>query len=116
MNSITKSLKRFGASKNLLSRRVFLRKSGFVVLAAGAGTSTFWAQTRRLGAASASSEQIRLGLIGCGGRGRDVLSVFLNHPEVDCPVICDVDPAGLAQADKLIEKKRENARNQSLTF
>ena len=47
-------------------------------------------------AAAAASAKVRVGLIGCGGMGRGDLPTFLLNPEVECPVICDVDDAQLA--------------------
>jgi hypothetical protein len=33
------------------------------------------------------------GVIGCGGMGRGDLDTFFLNPEVECPVVCDVDDA-----------------------
>ncbi|MDB6124606.1 MAG: putative dehydrogenase [Pedosphaera sp.] len=52
------------------------------------------------------NDKIRLAVVGAGGRGRDVLGVFLSNAEVDCPVICDVDDAMSAQGAALVEKQR----------
>ena len=41
--------------------------------------------------AAGPNDRIRIGLIGCGGMGKGNLTAFLGFPEVDCPVICDVD-------------------------
>jgi predicted dehydrogenase len=53
-----------------------------------------------------ANEKVRVGLIGCGGMGRGDLDTFFIFPEVDCPVICDVDDAMLARGVKLVEEKR----------
>ena len=56
------------------SRRSFLKGAG--MLAAGSVLPAWYVQecaaqaTRRPAASTAASEQIRLGLIGCGGQGR----------------------------------------------
>jgi len=55
------------------------------------------------------NDKIRLGVIGCGGRGRDVLGVFLSNKEVDCPVVCDVDDKMLVRAATDVEEKRGRA-------
>ena len=53
---------------------------------------------------SPASERVRLGLIGCGGRGRELLDVFLQYPDVDIPVVCDVNEPRMDQAANLVEK------------
>jgi predicted dehydrogenase len=108
MKSTIKTLGRTSSSNSVLSRRAFLGKSALAVaLAPGLGGCLFWAQPRRARSAGVGvNDQIRLGVIGCGGRGRDVLGVFLTHPEVDCPVACDVDDAMLAKTVELVEQKR----------
>jgi len=77
-----------------VTRRDFLATSA---LAMAAGPAL-----RAVGA----NDKIRIGLIGCGGMGRGDLATFFLNPEVDCPIICDVDDAQLAEAAKLVEGKR----------
>jgi predicted dehydrogenase len=60
-------------------------------------------------AAVGANDKIRIGLIGSGGRGRDVLGVFLSNQEVDCPVVCDVDDQMLTRAVATVEDKRGKA-------
>jgi predicted dehydrogenase len=104
MNSVQKL--RTSASLQALSRRSFLGKAALAAsLAPGLGGCLFWTPRARA-AGSGANDKIRLGLIGCGGRGRDVLGVFLNHSDVDCPAICDVDDAMLAKAADQIGQKR----------
>lgn len=57
-------------------------------------------------AAVPASEQVRVGLIGCGGMGRGDLATFFLSPEVQCPVICDVDDAQLAKTLEMIDSHR----------
>ena len=54
-----------------------------------------------------ANDKIRVGVIGCGGMGRGNLSTFLANPEVDCPVICDVDDAQIAKGIAIVEKARQ---------
>lgn len=51
-------------------------------------------------------EKLRLGVIGCGGMGAGDLECFFLNPEVDCPVICDVDDAHLAKGVEICDKRR----------
>jgi len=77
-----------------VTRRDFLATSALAIAAAPA--------LRAVGA----NDKIRIGLIGCGGMGRGDLATFFLNPEVDCPIICDVDDAQLAEAAKLVEGQR----------
>ena len=51
-----------------------------------------------------ANSKIRVGLIGCGGMGKGDLATFLQVPEVECPVICDVDDAQFVETLKTVEK------------
>ena len=51
------------------------------------------------------NDKIRVGLIGGGGQGCRDLQFFLDNPEVDCPVVCDVDDRHLADGVKVCTGK-----------
>src|SRR3954454_21638401 len=72
-----------------ISRRDVLRKAG-----PAAAVSTAASYSRILGA----NNRIQLGLIGCGGRGRHVLSTFVKTDQVEVPGVCDIWPERSAQA------------------
>jgi predicted dehydrogenase len=76
------------------SRRVFLGKSA----AAFAGLAA--------GRAAGANDRIRVGWIGCGGIGKVDIKTFLDNPEVDCVVLCDVDDNQLASGLAHIERLR----------
>jgi predicted dehydrogenase len=83
------------------TRRSFLGRSAAALGAAPAVIRSF--------ASAAPSDRIRVGLIGCGGiSGADLPTFFLN-PEVDCPVVCDIDDERLAKRVGLVEKHRQTA-------
>ena len=86
------------------TRRDFLRNSAFGLTAAPL------LMTQQAGAAAAvpPSEKVRIGLIGCGGIGRIDLRTFFINPEVECPIICDVDEAQSAETAKIVEGMRGN--------
>ncbi len=63
-----------------LSRREFARR------AAAAGLATALSQTRVFGA----NDRLRLGFIGLGNRGDQVLDGFLAHREAEVVAICDL--------------------------
>ena len=89
-----------------LTRRDFLTRSSLALAAAPPLSRGLAGQ----GAAEtvSANEKVQVGLIGCGGMGRGDLGTFFINPEVDCPVICDIDDAQLAQTVKLVEGKRDH--------
>ncbi len=88
-----------------ISRRRFLKRTSIGAAVPLLGGMVF---PHSLGAAGAN-ERVRVGLIGCGGMGKGDLATFFLNPEVDCPVVCDVDDKQLAEAIKLVEGKRNKA-------
>ena len=67
------------------TRRQFLERS----------TATLGAATALSGAsitiAQGANERVVVGLIGCGGRGRNVAGLFKKTPNVELAYVCDVD-------------------------
>lgn len=57
-----------------------------------------------------ASDRIRIGLIGCGGRGRQLLEVMREFPDVEFPAISDVIEPRMEQAAKIIEGGPHPAR------
>ncbi|MHC4406975.1 MAG: Gfo/Idh/MocA family protein [Planctomycetota bacterium] len=49
-----------------------------------------------------ASERVRIGLIGCGGRGRQLLNVMRGFPDVEFPVISDPIEPRMDQTAKLL--------------
>ena len=90
-------------ASNLLSRRRFLSAS-----AVGAGAAALGAcsapETRDSTVAEASDE-VRMGFIGVGGRGTTHLRTMLDIPGVKVTWICDIDPARVAEASKIVEER-----------
>lgn len=86
-----------------VTRRQFVRQSCLSAASAPLLGGLIIPHTLR---AAPASEKIRIGLIGCGGMGKGDLLTFLLNPEVECPVICDVDDAHLADVAKVVEEKR----------
>ena len=84
------------------SRRNFLRQSIGIT---GVGASGYLASSRPLWAgapahsdAPGANDRIRVGLIGCGGRGRRLLKLFLKADGVSCAALCDVDDGHTGKA------------------
>lgn len=64
-----------------MTRRTLIQSAG---AAATVWTASSW--NRVLGA----NDRVQLGLIGCGGRGQYVMSVFQKTSQVDVTAVCDV--------------------------
>ena len=48
----------------------------------------------------------RIGVVGVGARGTDLLRVLLNRPDTVVPAVCDIAPAHLDRARRMVEKAR----------
>ncbi|MFZ0430114.1 MAG: Gfo/Idh/MocA family oxidoreductase, partial [Acidobacteriota bacterium] len=72
------------------SRREFLIRS----TAAGIGVATAASWRRVMGA----NERIRLGVIGPGARGRQVLRFFQANPTIEVAALCDIYDEQMRQA------------------
>jgi len=95
-----------------ISRRRFLSGSLSSVGAMAVGGATVTTAQSQSNKASGqnnvlgANERIRVGLIGCGGMGRGDLRTFFRNQEVQCPVVCDVDDAMIANAVKTVKQHR----------
>ncbi len=94
------------------SRRGFLKRSaglatGATFAAGVPASASAISASRVLGA----NNRIRIGLIGCGGRGAGDLKQFLKIEGIQCVALCDVDTAQMekTQAETLdpVEQKAE---------
>ena len=96
-----------------MTRRSFIKKSS-VAVAAAPFMANLWLPFNTN--AAAPSEKVRVGLIGAGGMGKGDLATFFLNPEVDCPVICDVDDAKLAEGVALVKEKRNKTPDTTKDF
>jgi predicted dehydrogenase len=78
-----------------INRRSFVKNTSILV----AGTSL--APT----ILKSQSTQVRIGFIGTGLRGRNHVNNVLDHPNVICPAICDIDPDAVDKAQTIIASK-----------
>jgi predicted dehydrogenase len=74
-----------------------------------AGAAVVLGTAIRSSGRSFPSDRIRLGLIGCGGRGRQLVQVFCQYSDVDIPIVSDVIESRMVEATKLIQS-REHAQ------
>jgi predicted dehydrogenase len=85
-------------SESYRSRREFITQT--TTIAAGAAfTAASWSKV--LGA----NDRVRLGVIGTGNRGSDVMSVFLKESDVEVTSLCDCYDKHLNNALKMTEGK-----------
>jgi predicted dehydrogenase len=85
----------------MTTRRKFLRNSA--IAAAGLSVApAFSANLKR----SPASDRINVGVIGCNGQGFSDLTAFLEHSEVECIALCDIDDSVLNRRASNVEKMR----------
>jgi len=85
----------------MTSRREFLRGSG--TAAAGIGLASTLSGTF---AACSAGDKVHVGLVGCNGMGFADLHAFLQHPQVECIALCDIDDEVLNRRAADVEKIR----------
>lgn len=83
---------------NTIPRREFLRIStaataGLALTSVGLGQEKVKAM-----------ENLRIGVVGTGGRGRGLLDVLLTMRGIDVPAVCDIDVRALGLAQEMVEK------------
>ena len=70
-----------------ISRREFINKTGMVTAGATLGAHTLTAKGL---AGTGANEKIRMGFIGLGNRGSQLLGNFMKNPAVEIAAFCDV--------------------------
>lgn len=83
----------------MATRRTFIRNTAITAAGLGLAPSISLAGYQ-------PSDRINVGLIGCNGMGFTDLSEFLNHKNVECLALCDVDEKVLNKRAADVEKKR----------
>ncbi|MBD1423920.1 Gfo/Idh/MocA family protein [Sphingobacterium chuzhouense] len=85
-----------------MDRRHFI-KAGSIVMGAGLLSSELsYANDRNI------KKNVRLGVIGVGGRGRRHVAVCLNRQDVDIVAICDIQEDSLARCREQFKKVGQN--------
>ncbi len=88
-----------------LNRRNFVKHTfgsiGVVAIGSGAITDAFAAPTILQGK---DDRKVRLGFIGVGGMGTNLLRSCLSMKDVEIPAVCDIDSKAMSRAIDLIEK------------
>ena len=109
-------------SDNKTSRREFLSKTALAAAGLTIGSQTFTAADYLK--ISGAGERIRMGFIGLGNRGSQLLQLFMSHPDVEIAAFCDlyepymlrdrslVDPRYIKDLGGQIPKMGETFPNQ----
>jgi predicted dehydrogenase len=80
-----------------------IRRRSFTAATAATTLALSTAPARALGV----NERIRLGFIGVGNRGSQLLDAFLKHSDMDVVALCDVFEPYLARANEKLARKAE---------
>ena len=89
----------------MITRRNFLRTSA-AFLATGFVDSTAWGGIKSSDSIWGANDRINVGLVGCKNMGWANLADFLQHPDVDCIALCDIDQNVLNERAAEVEKIR----------
>lgn len=97
------------------NRRNFVKKSalgglGVAVLGNGEIAKAFSAPTILKGK---DDRVVRLGFIGVGGMGTNLLRSCLSMKDIEIPAICDIDPKAMSRALNLV---KESGRKQPVEY
>src|SRR5215211_5903923 len=85
----TSSAKVWSYTMPSITRREFTKAAAFASVTAAAGVATAQPTTKPTTTTQAT-DRIRLGFIGVGNRGDQVLSAFLAHADADVVATCDL--------------------------
>lgn len=85
----------------MTSRRDFLKSTAVTAAGIGIAPSVYSKIIN-----SPPSDRINIGLIGCNGQGYSNLRTFLDHPQVECLALCDIDDSVLSRRAADVEKVR----------
>jgi predicted dehydrogenase len=85
----------------MTTRRVFIRNTALTTAAIGLAPTLSGAL-----AGCSPSDRINVGLIGCNGMGFADLTAFLDHKNVECLALCDIDESVLNKRAADVEKMR----------
>ena len=109
-------------SDHKTSRREFISKTAIATAGLTIGIKTFAAADYRK--ISGAGERIRMGFIGLGNRGSQLLQLFMSHPDVEIAAFCDlyepymlrdrslVDPRYIKNLGNQVPKMGESFPNQ----
>ena len=87
------------------SRRKFINKSGKIIAGTGMVSAVPMASIIAGNKIMGANDKVIVGLVGCNGMGFANLQNFLNQPDIECGMMCDVDQNVLDRRTSEVEKK-----------
>ncbi|MGB0348087.1 MAG: Gfo/Idh/MocA family protein, partial [Balneolaceae bacterium] len=84
-----------------MDRKTFVKTSSVATLGTVLGAPTI------LKANHSKNENVRIGFIGTGLRGRNHVNNILATEGVECPVFCDIDPAAVELTLAMFEEREK---------
>src|SRR4051812_11273958 len=84
-----------------ITRRCFLQQTSVIT----AGVATFSAPLLSR-AAPGPNDKVRVGIVGCNGRGMDHINGYLGVPNTEIAYICDVDSRAIDKGIAAVAKKQ----------
>ena len=94
-----------------VTRRSFVETVGYT-----AGAGALLARPGDRSARPGANEKIRLGLIGAGSRGNQLLDSFLKQADVEIVAVADVDDQHAEETAERIKKEKGNAPQTAATI
>ncbi|HDP33535.1 MAG TPA: Gfo/Idh/MocA family oxidoreductase [Candidatus Hydrogenedentes bacterium] len=91
-------------NNKLITRRLFLQRGA--VAAGGLAASPLLIS--KAAGQTPANERIVMGAIGVGGRGRYILSTFLQYPDVQMVAVCDAQGDRRRQAARMVNERYGN--------
>lgn len=73
---------------NRQTRRTFIKQSALTTIGVAAGLEAF--STPFKASVSGANETLRIGFIGVGNRGSQLMHLFMNQPDCEVAALCDV--------------------------
>lgn len=92
----------------LLDRRQFMKAAAAAVGTMAAAPNIVSGAVLGADGGTAASERLGVGVIGTGGRGRDVMGAFLAQPDVQVRAVCDCYRDRREMAKALVNQKYGN--------
>jgi hypothetical protein len=90
---------------------VSLARREFLSATAGVAAAGLTSLAVRADGRTAVNERVRLGFIGCGRRGRQLIPVFRGFNDVEIAVICDVNGKSMDEAYESLGRKPDRERD-----
>jgi predicted dehydrogenase len=90
-------------SDHKTSRREFLSKTALAAAGLTVGTQTFAAAD--YSNIPGAAERIRMGFIGLGNRGSQLLKLFMSHPDVEISAFCDLYEPYMTRDRSLVDPR-----------